>query len=68
MGACLVRHFRRPAANFRQNSQPRKPASSTWLPAAGPKALFVLDADNGERTKWCNVGCGSALVVGIRFR
>src|SRR5438034_9358089 len=68
IGACLVRRFRRRCVNFKRSSPARKPASSTWLPAAGRMASFVLDVDSGGHTNWCNGGGGSALVVGIRFR
>jgi hypothetical protein len=47
MGVCLVRHFRRPSAKFRQNSQPRKPASSTWLRAIGNLQQWLIGTHHG---------------------
>ena len=51
---CPSRRFPKRCGSFKATSPLRKPASSTWRPAAGPMASSAPDADIGARTNWLN--------------
>ncbi len=65
---CHDRRFPKRCANFNRTSQLRKPASSIWLPAAGPMGSFALDADTGRPTNWSAGADDNVQAVGTKFR
>src|SRR6266852_5602382 len=63
VGECLVRPFLGLFASFSFSSPAKRPARSTWPPAAGPRATSAPDARTIAVTRWWDEDAGSAPPV-----
>ena len=61
--ACFARPSQRRSASFSSSSPTRRPASSTWPRAAGPRVTSVRDVPTLAATRWWDQNAGSVPPV-----